>query len=127
MQVTAPVGMVRPPRHIHRREQERFEILDGEVTVLAGRDPLRLRAGDTCEIPPGQAHTWSNSGDCPVRMIVEFQPAGAMQSFFETFCGLAQEHACDQHGQPPPLTDGACDPKPRRTTAPVGAQVHVQR
>jgi mannose-6-phosphate isomerase-like protein (cupin superfamily) len=100
MEVTAPAGVVSPPRHIHRGEEECFEVLGGEVTVLAGRDTVRLRAGDTCQIPPGQAHTWRNSGEGPARMIVEFRPAGAMQSFFETFCGLARESACDNRGQP---------------------------
>jgi quercetin dioxygenase-like cupin family protein len=110
MEVTAPVGVVSPPRHIHRREQERFEVLDGEITVLAGRDSMLLRAGDTCQIPPGQAHTWRNSGQSPARMIVEFLPAGAMQSFFETFCGLAQEGTCDKRGQPPLLQVVASTP-----------------
>jgi Cupin domain len=103
-------GGVSPPRHIHRREQERFEVLEGEITVLADGESVLLRAGDTCRIPPGQAHTWRNSGRGPARMIVEFLPAGAMQSFFETFCGLAQEGACDKRGQPPLLQVAASMP-----------------
>ena len=103
MTVSAPADVASPPRHIHRREQERFEVLDGEVTLLSGRDRLVLRPSDAADVPPGQAHTWHNSGGGPLRMIVEFTPAGAMQSFFETFCGLAQEHACDKRGQPPLL------------------------
>jgi mannose-6-phosphate isomerase-like protein (cupin superfamily) len=110
MNVSAPAGVVSPPRHVHRRERERFEVLDGEVTLLAGRDRLVLRPGDAADVPPGQAHTWHNSGDRPMRMIVEFSPAGAMQSFFETFCGLAQEHACDERGQPPLLQVAASMP-----------------
>ena len=103
MEVTAPVGVTSPPSHLHRREEESFEILDGEVTVMAGGQASILRAGQRCSIPPGVAHTWRNTGDGPIRMAVEFSPAGAMQSFFETFCGLAREQACDEHGQPPML------------------------
>jgi hypothetical protein len=33
-------------------------------------------------------------------MITEFRPAGQMQSFFETYCGLASEGRCDNKGQP---------------------------
>jgi mannose-6-phosphate isomerase-like protein (cupin superfamily) len=110
MNVRATAGMVTPPRHVHRREAERFEVLDGEATLLAGRDRLVLRPGDTADVAPGQAHTWHNSGDGPLRMIVEFTPAGAMQSFFETFCGLAQENACDRRGQPPLLQVAASMP-----------------
>ena len=89
MTVSAPAAVVSPPRHIHRRERERFEVLDGEVTLLIGRDRQVLRPGDAADVPPGQAHTWHNSGGRPLRMVVEFTPAGAMQSFFETFCGLS--------------------------------------
>lgn len=55
-------------------------------------------------------HTWRTSGQCPARVIVEFLPSGAMQSFFETFCGLAQEGACDGRGQPPLLQVAASMP-----------------
>lgn len=110
LEVTAPVGVVSPPRHIHRQEEERFEVLEGEITVLAGRGTKLLRAGDTCQIPPGQAHTWHNSGARPARMIVEFTPAGAVLSFFETFCGMAQEGRCDKRGQPPLLQVAASLP-----------------
>lgn len=110
MELIAPTGVVSPPRHIHRREEERFEVLDGEITVLAGRDASLLRAGDTCQVPPGRAHTWHNSGDRPARMIIEFTPAGGAQSFFETFCGLAQEGRCDERGQPPLLQVAASLP-----------------
>lgn len=110
MEVTAAAGVASPPRHIHRREEERLEVLDGEITVLAGRDTKLLRAGDTCQVPPGQAHTWHNSGGRPARMIVEFTPPGAARSFFETFCGMAQEGRCDERGQPPLLQVAASLP-----------------
>jgi mannose-6-phosphate isomerase-like protein (cupin superfamily) len=110
MSLSAPAGVVSPPRHLHRREGERLEVLDGEATLLAGRDRLVLRPGDAFEIPPGQPHTWHNSGGRQLRMIVEFTPAGGMRSFFETFCGLAREHACDERGQPPLLQVAASMP-----------------
>lgn len=110
MEVTVPAGAVSPPRHIHRREQESFTLLDGEITVLTGRDSVVLRAGDSYQVPPGQAHTWHNAGHGAAQMMVEFRPAGAMQSFFETFCGLAGEGACDDRGQPPLLQVAASLP-----------------
>jgi hypothetical protein len=70
------------------------------VTLVVGREQTVLEAGHSYTVPPGVPHTWYNSGDRPVRLVVDFQPAGQMQSFFETFCGLAAEHACDQRGQP---------------------------
>lgn len=110
MEVTVAAGAVSPPRHIHRREEERFEVLDGQVTVLVGSDTMLLNAGGTCRVPPGQAHTWHNSGGRQARVIVEFAPAGATKSFFETFCGMAQEGRCDKRGQPPLLQVAASLP-----------------
>jgi quercetin dioxygenase-like cupin family protein len=110
MEVVATVGGASPPRHIHRQSEERFEILDGEVTVLIGKESRLLRAGDTCQVPPGHAHTWRNSGDRPARMVVEFTPPGEARSFFQTFCGLAQEGRCDHRGQPPLLQVAASTP-----------------
>lgn len=110
MEVVAAAGAVSPPRHIHRRSEERFEVLGGQVTVLIGKDSRLLRAGDTCQIPPGCAHTWRNSGDQPARLLVEFTPPGEARSFFETFCGLAREGRCDSRGQPPVLQIAASMP-----------------
>lgn len=110
MEVVASAGAASPPRHVHRQSEERFEILDGEVTVLIGKESRLLRPGDTCRIPPGQAHTWHNSGDQPARMLVEFTPPGGTRSFFETFCGMAREGRCDHRGQPPLLQVAASTP-----------------
>ena len=33
--------------------------------------------------------------------LTEFRPAGNMQSFFETFCGMAQEGHANANGGPP--------------------------
>ena len=125
LEMTVSAGAVSPPRHIHLRQQERFEVLDGEVTVLAGRDQVLLRAGGSCEIPPGRGHTWRNSGGRPARLLVEFWPGGAMRSFFETFCGLAAEGTCDRRGQPPLLQVAASLPLWQMYLA--GPPVPVQR
>jgi hypothetical protein len=47
MEVGAPVEMISPPCHIHRREMESFEVLDGQVTLTAGNE--RNFREDACD------------------------------------------------------------------------------
>lgn len=97
----APADMIRPPLHLHRSQQERFEVLQGEVTIRVRNELHVLGAGGCLVIEPGTPHTWWNSGAGELRMLAEFRPPGNMQSFFETFCGFAQEGRANARGGPP--------------------------
>lgn len=96
-----PIDAIRPPRHLHRSQHERFEVLQGEATIEIGKDHHVLGVGSSLTVEPGTPHTWWNSGDDELRMLTEFRPAGNMQSFFETFCGIAQEGRANANGGPP--------------------------
>ncbi len=53
----------KPTRHYHPRQDERFEIVTGQLTVEIGAEPARvLRAGDTVDVPRGTVHRMWNSG-----------------------------------------------------------------
>jgi hypothetical protein len=95
-----PPEMVPPPNHVHSHQAEYFEVVQGRATVVVAGVEQTLTVGQSMTIAAGTAHTWRNSGDGLLRMITEFRPAGQMQSFFETFCGLASEGRCDDKGQP---------------------------
>jgi quercetin dioxygenase-like cupin family protein len=107
--VRAPTDMVAPPDHLHA-EEERVEVLEGEITVRTDGQLEVLRAGESRVWRPGVAHTWWNSGPSDLRFRAEFRPAGNMQSFFETYCGLAAEGRSDEKGQPPLLQVAASLP-----------------
>jgi hypothetical protein len=92
--------MVAPPLHVHRHAAESFKVMDGQATVTVGQHEQIVRVGQCVSVASGTAHTWRNSGESVLRIEAEFRPAGRMQSFFETFCGLATEGRCDQRGQP---------------------------
>jgi mannose-6-phosphate isomerase-like protein (cupin superfamily) len=100
LDVQVPTDMVPPPLHIHRHAAESFKVVEGEVTVTVGQQTETLRVGQSVTVAAGTPHTWRNSGDGVLRIEAEFRPAGRIQSFFETFCGLATEGRCDQRGQP---------------------------
>ena len=91
IEVQAPLHMVRPPLHLHCHSAESFQIIEGSATVLVDGTERVLREGDVLEVVPGTPHTWWNSGDGLLRLVIEFRPALRMQSFFETLCGLAIE------------------------------------
>jgi hypothetical protein len=97
----APPDMIRPPVHLHRRQQERFEVLQGQATIGVRKDLRVLGPGASLAVEPGTPHTWWNCGDGELRLLVEFRPAGGMLSFFETYCGIAGEGRANASGGPP--------------------------
>ena len=109
-EVWVPADMISPPPHLHVEEEERLEVLEGEMTVQTDGRRHVLRPGESHAVKPGIAHTWQNSGAGPLRFRGEFRPAGNAQSLFETYCGLATEGRSDEKGQPPLLQVAASLP-----------------
>ena len=109
-EVWVPTEMIPPPHHLHVAEEERMEVLEGEITVQTDGLQRVLGPGESHVLEPGVTHTWWNSGPKPLRFRAEFRPAGNMQSFFETYCGLAAEGRSDEKGQPPLLQVAASLP-----------------
>ena len=109
-EVWVPTDMISPPPHVHIAEEEYLEVLEGEMTVQTDGRQHVLRPGESHAVKPGVAHTWQNSGPEPLRFRAEFRPAGNMQSFFETYCGLAAEGHSDEKGQSPLLQVAASLP-----------------
>jgi hypothetical protein len=44
--------MSRPPQHLHRNQQESFEVLNGQVTVRTGCEQHALSSGDRIAVSP---------------------------------------------------------------------------
>lgn len=73
----------RPPMHVHPHQDERFEVLEGELTVQLGRRTRVLRAGETLEVPRRTAHRMWNAAERPARARWEVRPALRTQEMFE--------------------------------------------
>ena len=72
--VSVPAGHM-PPLHVHRREDEGFYVIEGEVTLhLPGRSVL-CGPGDYLVAPRGMPHCYE-VGDQPARWLVTSSPAG---------------------------------------------------
>jgi quercetin dioxygenase-like cupin family protein len=94
MEATVPVGHG-PPLHVHDREDEGFQILEGEVDFEAEGRTVRLGPGDFINLPKGVTHRFQNNGAATARMLITCAPAG-IEGFFR---------AAHRIGDPATLTE----------------------
>ena len=71
------------PLHTHRREDETFHILEGEVEIQIGDETIIARKGDTAFLPRDIQHSWRVVGDSVARMLVTITPGGFDEFFTE--------------------------------------------
>jgi mannose-6-phosphate isomerase-like protein (cupin superfamily) len=87
----APPG-AKVSRHIHRDQEERFEVVSGTLGVHVGGRELILGAGQEAVGPPGIPHEcWNPRDDEEVRFIVGIRPGLRVEIFLETMHGLARD------------------------------------
>lgn len=79
-----------PPRHIHRREDEMWYVLDGSFRFIADERIFQAPQGSFVFVPRGTAHCFQNLENRDSRILVMFTPSG-MERFFE-------EHALEGPG-----------------------------
>lgn len=77
-----------PPPHIHHREDETFQILEGEYEWTVGDQTFVARKGATIFAPRGIAHTYRYLGTSPGRLLCLITPAG-FEGFFEEIGALS--------------------------------------
>lgn len=73
-----------PPTHWHPSQHERFEVLEGELTVVVSGDERGLREGDVLDVPPVTAHRMWNAGRPPCRATWAITPAQRTEELFRT-------------------------------------------
>lgn len=86
--------------HVHPLQEERFEVIEGELTVSMGRQETTCHVGECVAVPPGARHYFANRGSAPVTAILELRPALRMEQVFETLAGLAREGKAGKDGLP---------------------------
>jgi quercetin dioxygenase-like cupin family protein len=77
--------------HIHPLQEERFEVISGMLRGRVAGKELTSGPGERVVVPKGTPHVWWNSGDEELHVLVEVRPALRIESWFETFFGLAQD------------------------------------
>jgi mannose-6-phosphate isomerase-like protein (cupin superfamily) len=70
-----------PPAHLHPRQTERFEVLEGAMRAVIGSEERRYERGERFEVPAGTPHQMAADG--PTRLRWEVRPALRTAEFFE--------------------------------------------
>ena len=83
-----------PPPHIHNREDETFQIIDGEYEFTVGGKSFVAKKGATIFAPRGVAHTYRYLGQAPGRLMCVITPAG-FEGFFEAIGVLTPQQQQD--------------------------------
>ena len=94
--------------HRHLTYAERFEVLEGTLTVRIGRQRLRLGPGETATAPARSRHCFSNETGEPARFLVELTPGHAgFERSLRIAYGLASDGETTRDGIPKRLSDMA--------------------
>ena len=58
-------------------------MMEGEYVFEVGQERMRLRPGDSLLAPRRVPHVWAYVGETPGKILIGFQPAGKMETFFQ--------------------------------------------
>ena len=93
-----PGGGVTP--HVHPAMEERFEVLEGRPSFLAGRKWSTASPGDTVVVPAGVRHAYRNRGDELAHVVCRASPASSLQEFLEEAAAMSRAGKLTRHGLP---------------------------
>lgn len=86
--------------HIHLRQEERFDVLDGLIRLRCRGEESLAGAGETVVVPAGAPHSWAPEGDAGARVRLTFTPGAGIEEFFDEFFRLGREGRTDAKGMP---------------------------
>ena len=72
----------KPLVHSHPKQDEHFEILEGELTIKLDGEKHVLHAGGSFDVPRGAKHAMWNSGSVPARATWQVRPALGTEDFW---------------------------------------------
>lgn len=93
--------------HLHPKQVETFEVVEGEVFIRIGDQEVRAVPGKKHVVPPGVAHRLHNRGERDAKLLSAAEPALRMDEVLETFWGLATDGKTNRFGHPSPLRAAA--------------------
>ena len=64
----------REPLHVHRRHDGTAILLEGEGTLILGKDHVKMKPGDVVTVPRNVLHAYINEGNAPSVVYVIFSP-----------------------------------------------------
>ncbi|HVU07413.1 MAG TPA: cupin domain-containing protein [Verrucomicrobiae bacterium] len=79
-----------PPPHIHHREDETFQVLEGKYEFTVGDKTIYATPGTTLFAPRGIPHTYRHVGETHGKLLTVITPAG-FERFFEEIDALTPQ------------------------------------
>ena len=95
-EVVAPPGDM-APLHVHRRDDETFYVLDGQLTLYVGSDVIAADPGVCVHAPRNVAHTYEVTSPGPARWLVISSPAG-FEALIERMATMPAERLFVDYG-----------------------------
>ena len=89
--------------HIHPLQEERFEVVEGEMRFRMKRERIVAEPGVVVVVPAGVPHDFANPGAATAVVRVDIRPALRIEELFETAVGPAQDGRTMLNGIPRPL------------------------
>ena len=89
------------PPHIHPAMEERFEVLEGTPSFLAGRKWRTASAGETVVAPAGVRHAYRNRGEETAHIVCHARPPSTLQEFLEETAALGRAGKLTRRGALP--------------------------
>jgi quercetin dioxygenase-like cupin family protein len=93
-------GWTTGPDHVHPRQEERFEVLSGRLSLRVGGVERVHNVGEVIVAQAGSAHAAWNADHDEVHVLVDFRPALRTDRAFETLAGLARKGKTNRAGAP---------------------------
>ena len=83
-----------PPPHIHHREDETFQVLEGEYEFMVGGKNIPAKPGTTLFAPRGVPHTYRCLSKTSGKLMCIITPSG-FEGFFEEIGALSPQQQQD--------------------------------
>lgn len=93
----------RIPAHYHPHQTERFEVLEGTVTIRVGSRTQPYGPGAVVTVARAETHALRNHSAGDVRLGCLLEPALRTEDYFEAVFTLAAEGKVWRNGLPNPL------------------------
>ena len=90
------------PPHIHPAMEERFNVVAGRPSFLAGRRWQAAGPGETVVVPAGTRHAYRNRGDEVAHFVCEARPPSTLQEFLEETAAFSRAGKITRHAIPKP-------------------------
>jgi len=79
------------PKHFHTFQDETFEVIEGQLTILLDGEIKKLSAGEKITLPKNIPHNHYNNEDTEVTYIHSVTPALDFDYLIENLVGLAAD------------------------------------